>query len=409
MMERRHGYVLKISFAVILGTLVVDSSQSQTEFLDDWRPLPAHEGQTRAPLANQSTRLFIDVVTDELSAPFGIAFLPDGRILVSEGPASIRIIDADGNLSAPLEGLPSIWEQGLFDLTLHPAFETNRLLYFAYAAPPEGVDEAASTDDVEGESRRLVGRARLSNDATRLEDTEVIFEAAARRLVFAPDGSLFMSTTAAGDDGRHLAQDLTSLDGKVLRINDDGSIPRDNPYVGRDDVHAAIYSHGHRDPSGPAINPRTGELWMMEHGPRGGDELNIVRPGRNYGWPTITYGRNYDQARIGEALTAMDGMEQPLYFWVPSIAPSSLMIYTGELFPDWRGNAFVTTLSGEHLTRLVLVDDRVAAEERLLVGREQRLRTVAQGPDGAVYVLVTGDEGQLLRLRPKPPPGRFTD
>jgi len=413
-MSFRHFFTTgaaSVCLVLQIGYFYGAPAYGQTNFLDDWRPVPAHQGQTRAPLATQYTRLFVDVVNTDMADPFGIAFLPDGRMLVSETRGTMRIVDADGNASAALGGVPRVWGlspgggvQGLYDLALHPQFERNRLVYFAYAVAPEGVTELPADREAAAAARRVVGRARLSTDFSMLERTEEIFDAAARRLVFAPDGTLIMMTTAAGDDGRGQAQDMLSLNGKVLRIEDDGSIPNDNPYVGRTDVHPAIYANGFRDPSGAAIDPRTGDLWTVEHGPRGGDELNLIRPGHNYGWPVITYGRSYDQKRIGDGLTAMDGMEQPVYFWVPSIAPSSLMFYTGALFPQWAGNVFVSALAGEHLSRLEMGGDQVAAEERLLVGREQRIRTVAQGPDGAVYVLVAGDPGEILRLRPKSPP-----
>ncbi len=400
---------------VVYAASFGDQASAQTTFLDDWRPLPAHVGQTRAPLANQSTRLFIDVVASGLDGAFGLAILPSGQILVSETQGNLRVIERDGTVSAPLGGMPRIMPfsqngaQGLHDIALHPDFERNRLVYFVYSAPPRGVSAAVALGDIEGEPRRLIGRARLSPAADRLSNVEELFEVAARRIVFANDGTLFITTVAAGDAERHLAQDMLSLAGKVLRINADGSIPDDNPFVGNDAVHPAVYSSGHRDLSGAAIHPRTGELWTIEHGPRGGDELNVIRPGRNYGWPVITYGRNYDETPVGEGLTALDGMEQPLYFWVPSIAPSSLMFYSGDLFPEWHGNALIGTLSGEHMARLELVGERVAAEERLLVGREQRIRSVAQGPDGAVYLLASGvrEPSDLLRLRPKPPPNLF--
>lgn len=391
-----------LAFAVLNRSApMIEAAQGQTFFVDDYVPQPAYAGQTRAPLANQSPRLIVTTVTARLENPYGLQFLPDGRMLVSELPGRLRIVSPDGAVSAPLEGVPAVWafrSSGLQDLVLDPDFASNRLIYFAYAAPPNGAAAPEPNADFAASAERFVARARLADDSSGIEDVERIFEANARRLAFGPDGKLYMTTPAAADE-RPQAQDLRSIGGKVLRINRDGSLPDDNPLP---DAHGAVFAYGFRDPSGAAFNPRTGELWTVEHGPRGGDELNIIRAGRNYGWPVITYGREYSEDPVGDGLTARAGMEQPNYFWSPSIAPSSLEFYTGTLIPQWTGNAFVSTLSGEHLARLVLVGDRVVGEERLFVGTEQRIRTVRQGPDGAVYLLIADVKGRLIRLTPKP-------
>ena len=254
-----------------------------------------------------------------------------------------------------------------------------------------------------------IARARLAEDGSGLKNVEVVFQAGGRRLVHGPDDTLLATMSGAQSTRNSLiseAQDLSALGGKVHRINRDGSIPEDNPFVEHAGALPSVYSLGHRDPEGAAINPSTGELWMVEHGPRGGDELNIIRSGNNYGWPVISYGNEYTTEPIGEGLRAKKGMEQPVYFWVPSIAPSGMLFYSGDLFPEWRGNLFVGALAGEHLVRLVLDGDRVVAEERLLVERGSRIRDVRQGPDGALYLLTSvrgpaSGSAELLKVVPE--------
>jgi glucose/arabinose dehydrogenase len=399
--------------ALVLSLALSSSSFAQSQFADDYHPVPALPGQTRAPLADQSPRLIITEFNNEVDSPYGIAVLPDGRMLITEQPGRLRIIDSGGSLSAPIDGLPEVFQfrgNGLNDVTLDPDFKNNRLIYFVYTPPPNISTEGMEPDEISPLITGRVLRARLSDDEAKLEETEVILEARARRLVFGTDGTMYIPVAGAGPK-RSLAQDLSAIEGKVLRINPDGTIPEDNPYVHRPGANPAVYSSGHRDPSGAAIHPGTGKLWTVEHGPRGGDELNIIEAGNDYGWPTISYGREYSQEPIGDGLTRAPGMEQPAYFWTPSIAPGSLLFYNGEKIAHWKGNAFVSTLSGEHLVRLVLNGDRVVAEERLLVGREQRIRTVAQGSDGDLYLAVTGlgGGGQLLRITQKPPPNMFGD
>jgi glucose/arabinose dehydrogenase len=310
----------------------------------------------------------------------------------------------------------------LTDIALDRDFERTRLVYFTYYAVPEGAPDGiaapaafenwSALSPSEQASNPFgiyrIARARLAADGKRLENLEVIFETGGRRLVRGPDETLFATTSGAQSTQNSLiseAQDLSAVGGKVHRINLDGSIPEDNPFVTHDGALPSVYSLGHRDPEGAAINPSTGELWMVEHGPRGGDELNIIRNGKNYGWPVISYGNEYSTEPIGEGLRAKEGMEQPVYFWVPSIAPSGMLFYTGDLFPAWRGNLFVGALAGEHLIRLVLDGDRVVAEERLLTGRGTRIRDVRQGPDGALYLLTSvrgpaSGSAELLKVVP---------
>jgi len=419
---------LVVTYGLVIAALSLSlPGLTQTQFIDDYVATPAFVGQTRAPLATQSPRLIVTTLLSGLVHPWGLEFLPDGRMLITERPGRLRVVDQDGLLSEPIRGLPAIRayrSTGLHDLVLDPNFADNRLVYFNYFAPPEG-ESGSGTDeehalwteryeewlqlsDSEREANPFgthrIARGRLSDDATQLENVQPIFEVFARRLIFSPDGTLLITTSYGTADDP--PQQLNQLVGKVLRINPDGSIPADNPWVGKTDAHPALFARGHRDPEGAAINPSTGELWMVEHGPRGGDELNIIRAGRNYGWPVITYGRNYDTELIGEGLTATEGMEQPIYFWSPSIAPSGMTFYTGDLFAQWQwqDTVFVGSLAGEHLVRLELVGDRVVAEERLLVGLEHRIREVREGPDGALYLLVDADEGRILKLTPKPAP-----
>lgn len=389
-------------------------------------PAPAFLGQTRAPAPTKPSSYSVETIATGLDAPWSLAFLPDGRMLVTERAGRMHIIDADGKISAPLSGLPAIRgfrDKGLTDVVLDSDFEQNRLIYFTYYALPEGEPEGLAVPEAfeswsalspsEQANRPFgifrVARARLAKDGSGLENLEILSQTGGRRLVLGADDTLFATTSGAQSTQNSLiseAQDLTALGGKVHRIYRDGSIPEDNPFIEHAGALASIFSLGHRDPEGAAINPSTGELWTIEHGPRGGDELNIIRVGKNYGWPVISYGNEYTTEPIGEGLRAKEGMEQPVYFWVPSIAPSGLLFYTGDLFPDWRGNLFVGALAGEHLVRLVLDGDRVVAEERLLVERGARIRDVRQGPDGALYLLTSvrgpaSGSAELLRVVPE--------
>ena len=406
-----------LSITFLLAALIGHSAmlQAQTQFADDYVPQPAYAAQTRAPLANQSPRLTKTTLVSGLSKPWSLEFMPDGRMLVTELPGRMRIIDTDGTVSAPLDGLPAIrafTSNGLHGLALDPGFKENRMIYFTYLAPFPG-ESGNGTDEEYAKwtqhsvevgrngpplGIRYVARARLSEDASALEDVEVILEAPGKRLVFAPDGTLLITTMMGGGD-EQTPQSMDLPYGKVMRINADGSIPDDNPWAHQDGANPAIFAVGFRDPQGAAIHPETGELWTAENGPRGGDELNIIRSGKNYGWPVITYGRNYNTKPVGDGISAKDGMQQPIYFWAPSIAPSDIAFYTGDLFPEWQGNLFVCALAGEHLSRLVLVGDRVVAEERLFVGNGDRIRQIRQGPDGAIYMLTDhASDGRLIRL-----------
>lgn len=339
--------------------------------------------------------LRVTVLAEGLEHPWGMAFLPDGRMLVTERPGRLRIVAADGSLSAPLAGVPAVravGQGGLLGVALDPQFAENRLVYLSYAEPGDG-----------DESGTAVARGRLTGAG--LDQVEVLFRQVPKvdskhhygsRLVFGRDGRLFITLGDRGNQ-RDGVQDLSKHIGKVLRIERDGSVPADNPFVGREGARPEVYSYGHRNIQGAALHPVTGELWTHEHGPRGGDEVNVTRAGLNYGWPVITYGREYHGPAIGEG-TEKAGMEQPLHYWVPSIAPSGMAFYTAEAIPGWRGNLLVGALASQQLARLELSpDDKVVHEERIPIG--ERVRDVVQGPDGAVYLLTdTGTASRILRL-----------
>jgi glucose/arabinose dehydrogenase len=343
----------------------------------------------------------VETVATGLEFPWSIAFLPDGDMLVSEREGRLRYID-DGNLrDAPIAGLPDIAvvnQGGLLGLALHPDFETTRWVYFAFA---EGSASANHT---------ALARGRLSADGTALEDVDTLFRVNFEkergfhfggRIQFLEDGTLLLTL---GDGGLHRteAQNLSNHLGTIIRLNDDGSVPFDNPYTSARGAQPEIYSHGHRNVQGIAINPATGSVWAHEHGARGGDEINIVRPGLNYGWPVITYGINYDGTPVSDE-TRRDGMEQPAWFWVPSIAPSGMTFYAGDAFPNWQGDVFVGALAGSMLVRYEVDGDRIISEEQLLTERGDRIRDVATGPDGHLYILTDDLEGSVLRLDPVTP------
>ncbi len=335
-------------------------------------------------------------VASGLEHPWGLAFLPDGRMLVTERPGRVRIVAKDGTLSAPLAGVPAVaarGQGGMLDVALDPDHARNQVVYLSYSEPGEG---GAGT---------AVARATLTE--TALENLTVIFRQDPKhggaghfgsRLVFAPDGNLFV--TLGERQQRQYAQDLTRHWGKVVRIRPDGSVPADNPFVGRSDAKPEIWSYGHRNPQGAALHPTTGQLWTVEHGARGGDEINLPKPGRNYGWPVISYGVDYSGAKIGEG-TAKEGMEQPAWYWDPSIAPSGMTFYTGDRFPAWKGSLFVGSMKFMMLARLTVEGEKVVAEERLLEGINERIRDVRQGPDGYLYLLTDMPKGRILRIEPR--------
>ncbi|MFL5105360.1 MAG: PQQ-dependent sugar dehydrogenase [Xanthobacteraceae bacterium] len=357
---------------------------------------PATAQTFRASAGN----LQVETVTSGLSNPWGLAFLPDGRMLVTERPGRMRLVARDGKLSPPLGGVPKVFAQsqgGLHDVALDRDYAQNQTLYFCYAEPAGGG------------ARTALARARLVDEGSpRLGEVKVIFRQEGPlssgnhfgcRIAQASDANLFLTM---GDHFtyRNEAQNLANHLGKIVRIRPDGSVPPDNPFVGRYGAKPEIWSYGHRNSQGAAINPASGKLWMHEHGPRGGDEINIPAAGKNYGWPVIGYGIDYSGAKIHES-TQKAGMEQPIKYWVPSIAPSGMAFYTGDLFTSWRGNLFVGALAAHMLVRLELEGEKVTKEERLLQDLRERIRDVRQGPDGALWLLTDSSSGRILRVTPK--------
>jgi glucose/arabinose dehydrogenase len=374
---------------------------------DGYAPIPAWLGQTRAPRPAKTSEYSVETVAEGLNGAFTFNFLPDGRMIAAERPGHIRLIGKDGKVSE-IEGLPSnLWArgQGLFEVRPDRAFATNRTLYLTYTVLPDGANPDALP---RSPGVLVVSRARLSADDRRIEDVKILLNAEGTlgRVIQAPDGTLLVTSSIPAGLGINSVdwpqpQALDSNMGKVLRINTDGSIPKDNPFAGRAGAHAEIYALGFRDIQGVTIHPRTGKLWTSEHGPRGGDEINAVDKGKNYGFPAIGYGHEYNGKPIHDDKTFQEGMEQPVYFWTPDIAPAGIAFYTGRLFPAWQGDLFVAELVGRSLVRLVLNGERVIAEERLLTDLNARIRGVNQGPDGALYVLTDGNGGKILRLMPK--------
>ena len=337
----------------------------------------------------------IETVVGGLEYPWSVDFLPDGRMLVTERPGRLRIVE-HGKLSKPIKGLPDIVAQGqggLLDIALDPDYSNNQIIYLSYSARGKG---GLGTEVIKG---KLVGY--------ELKETNVIFRLSPKsdtsyhfgsRLQFARDGTLFITLGERGEQDR--AQDLSDHRGSLIRINKDGSVPKDNPFVNTPNAKPEIYTYGNRNMQGIAMQPDTGDIWTVEHGPQGGDELNLMKPGVNYGWPVITYGVNYNTGTpIGEG-THKEGMAQPIYYWVPSIATSSLLFYTGDKFPNWKGNAFVSSLKFGQLARLEMNDNKVVHEERLINGAVGRIREVQQGPDGFIYIITDDPDGKLLRLKP---------
>ena len=361
---------------------------------------PAFPGQTRAPF-EPGPAFQVSVLTDRLEQPWSLAFLPSGDILITEKPGVMRILDSHGRLSQPLAGVPrvrAIGQVGLLDVALDPDFAANHRLFFSYSEPVGIADSTIA-----------VARARL--EGRSLTDLRVIFRArpalsawshssnSGGRIAIGPDGNLFVTIgDRSGSPPWDMAQRLNTDLGKIIHITPDGAPAPGNPFIGRPGALPEIYSYGHRSEEGLAFDGQ-GRLWENEHGPRGGDELNLIEPGKNYGWPLVTHGVDYPGDPIGEGKTALPGTVQPRYYWDPVIAPSGLVFYTGDLFPQWKDSVFVGALRGMLLDRLTLSGDKVVSEEPLLLDQHARIRDVRMGPDGALYVL--SDEGALYKLTPK--------
>jgi glucose/arabinose dehydrogenase len=364
---------------------------------------PAFAGQTRACAVRSDAAFDVVVLAKGLEKPWAVEPLPGGDLLVTEKPGRLRIVTAAGVVGAPIAGVPAVdarGQGGLLDVALSPSFASDRAIYWSYSEPRKGGNATS------------VARGVLSTDRTRLEEVRVILRALpvydgdkhyGSRLAFGPDGMLYVTLGERSDKPmRPQAQRLDSHMGKILRIAPDGTVPKDNPFVGKAGALPEIWSLGHRNIQAAAFDPQ-GRLWEIEHGTNGGDELNLIERGKNYGWPLVAYGEEYSGAPIPDAVTARDGYEQPVYYWDPVIAPSGMQFYTGDAFPAWRGNVFVGGLRQLSLVRLTLENDRVTGEEHLLTDRGQRIRDVRQGADGALYVVTDNAKGELWKIVPPKP------
>jgi len=362
---------------------------------------PAFQGQTRVCGVKSNVAFGVTVLAKGLEHPWAVEPLPGGDLLVTEKPGRMRIISAAGEKGPPLAGVPEVdarGQGGLLDVALSPKFESDRTVYWSYSEPRQGGNATS------------VARGVLSQDRETLEQVRVIFRAMptydgtmhyGSRLAFGPDGTLYITLGERSDKPmRPQAQRLDSDMGKIVRINPDGSAPKDNPFAGQADARPEIWSLGHRNIQAAAFDPQ-GRLWEVEHGTNGGDELNLVQKGKNYGWPLVAYGEEYSGQAIPGAVTTKEGTEQPVYYWDPVIAPSGMQFYTGDAFPAWKGSVFIGGLKDTKLVRLTLENDRVTGEEHLLKERGQRVRDVRQGPDGALYIVTDKDNGELWRVAPQ--------
>lgn len=361
---------------------------------------PAFEGQTRIGSVKTKTPYESKVLFSNLDKPWGITVLPDGRLLMTQKTGTMRIATTDGQVGEPITGLfpvNSNGQGGLLGLTIDPDFSNNRMVYWAF------------TEDVEGGNHTSIAKGRLSDDEKKIENPSVIYRATPAkkggahfggRVLFDKTGNLIFSTGDRGDkENRPLVQMLNTSLGKTFRITTEGKPAAGNPFEGQADARAEIYSLGHRNPQGLALHPVTGELWEAEFGPKGGDELNRVVPGKNYGWPTITYGIEYSGEPVDGSLTVKDGLEQPVYYWDPVLSPSGMCFYSGDVMPEWKNNLFIGGLSSTHIARIVIENNKVVGEERLLANEGERFRDITMGKDGALYAVTDG--GKLYRIAKK--------
>jgi len=361
---------------------------------------PAFPGQTRVASVKSSTNYEGKVLTEALKSPWGITSLPDGRFLITEKEGTMRIVTTTGKVSEPITGIPKVnpsGQGGLLGLRVDPAFDTNRMVYWVFSEPSSAGNVTA------------VAKGKLSADEKKIEGATVIYRATPAyngnlhyggRILIAKDGNLIISTGERSDKvTRPQAQSLNSGLGKVIRITKEGQPAPGNPFAGQAGVRPELYSYGHRNVQSLAFDPVTGDLWEGEFGPRGGDEINHIQPGKNYGWPTITYGIEYSGEKVGEGIQQKSGLEQPVYYWDPSVSPSGMTFYSSDRIPEWKNNLFVGTLSGMHIVRLVIKDNKVVGEERLLGNEYQRFRDITQGNDGALYAVT--DQGRLYRIDKK--------
>jgi aldose sugar dehydrogenase len=396
--------IVSIIAAFILTAGSFCSNAQQTTSVETKKPnsdyKSAFAGQTRIGAVITKTPYEVKVLTSSLKRPWGIAAMPDGRFIITELEGKMRIVAASGTVGEPINGVPEVFasgQGGLLGICLDPAFSSNKMIYWAFA------------QSIDGESLTSVAKGKLSADEKSLENVTVIYQAMPAykgslhfggRVLIAKDGNLFLSTGERSDKvTRPQAQDLNSGLGKVIRITKDGKPSAGNPFAGTANARPEVYSYGHRNVQGLTLHPQTGDLWETEFGPRGGDEVNRVEAGKNYGWPTITYGIEYGGAKIGDAIQQKASLEQPVYYWDPSISPSGITFYTGKQIAEWKNNLFVSSLSGMHVCRLVIENNKVTGEERLLVDESQRFRDITEGPDGALYAITDG--GRLYRIGKK--------
>lgn len=398
---------MTIRFLIIVGLAGLSLSsneskaQQQTASVETKSPnsdyKPAFPGQTRIGALTTKTPYEGKVLTTDLKLPWGIASMPDGRFIVTEKEGRIKIVSASGIVGGAIKGVPKVssdGQGGLLGICLDPDFTNNKMVYWAFSEPlPEG-------------NITSVAKGKLSSDETSLENVTVIYRATPAykgtlhyggRVLFSKDENLFVTTGERSDKvTRPQAQDLNSGLGKIIRITVDGKPASGNPFTGNTKARPELYSYGHRNVQGIALHPATGDLWETEFGPRGGDEINRIVPGKNYGWPIITYGIEYRGDKIGDAIQQKGGLEQPVYYWDPVISPSGITFYNGEGIPEWKNNLFISALSGMHICRIVIENNKVVGEERLLTGEKQRFRDITQGIDGALYAVT--DQGRLYRI-----------
>ncbi|MCF0054826.1 PQQ-dependent sugar dehydrogenase [Dyadobacter sp. CY356] len=361
---------------------------------------PAFAGQTRIGSVKSTTPYEGKVLSEDLKNPWGITSLPDGRLIITEKAGTMRIATTDGKLSAPITGIPAVnadGQGGLLGIRVDPDFEKNRMVYWVFSQAQTGGNLTA------------VAKGKLSADEKKIEGATVIYRATPAfastlhyggRILFDKNNNLVISTGERSDIiTRPQAQQLNSSLGKVIRITKDGKPAAGNPFIGKTGAKPELYSYGHRNVQGLAFHPVTGDLWEVEFGPRGGDELNRIEPGKNYGWPTITYGIEYSGKKVGEAIQQKDGMEQPVYYWDPVVSPSGITFYSSDNIPEWKNNLFIGGLSSMHIARLIIENNKVVGEERLLEDQHQRFRDITEGKDGALYAVT--DQGRLYRVYKK--------
>ncbi|MDQ7948634.1 MAG: PQQ-dependent sugar dehydrogenase [Pedobacter sp.] len=379
----------------IFGTAIAQAPVEKLKPSANYKP--AFAGQTRITGIKTSTPLSITIINKNLARPWGLSVMPDGRFLITQKEGNMVILDKQGKLLKTISGLPKVEDSGqggLLDVTLPSDFNKTRMVYWAYSEPQSNG------------AVLVIAKGKLANDDSSIENQVIIYRANpvykgklqyGSRIVFDKNGNLFVSTgERSGKDIRDQAQELNSSLGKILHLTTSGKAVTGGPFANKANALPEIYSYGHRNPDGLAIDPSTGELWEAEFGPKGGDELNLIRPGKNYGWPVITYGTEYSGAKVGDGIQQQEGMEQPVYYWNPVISPGSIAFYTGNAVPEWKGNLFVAALSGSHIIRLTLKQNKVNGEERLLEDKGERFRDLATGKDGALYAITDG--GNLYRI-----------